>query len=140
MRCRNLADNNLIVETARSWLGTPFKHQGRVKGLGVDCVGLIIGIAHEIGYSNYDFTNYGRQPHGGTLVKIMGDHLDLIPIEDAVEGDIYVMRWENEPQHMGIKTDKGIIHSYESIGKCVEHGLDSKWHKRIVAAYRYRDI
>jgi cell wall-associated NlpC family hydrolase len=26
-----------VVAEARSWLGTPFHHQGRVKAAGVDC-------------------------------------------------------------------------------------------------------
>ncbi len=34
-----------VVRTARTWLGTPYHHQGRLKGVGVDCAGLLIGVA-----------------------------------------------------------------------------------------------
>ena len=34
-----------VVRMARTWLGTPYHHQGRVKGAGVDCGGLVIGVA-----------------------------------------------------------------------------------------------
>lgn len=30
-----------ILADARSWIGTPYHHKGRVKGVGVDCGGLI---------------------------------------------------------------------------------------------------
>jgi cell wall-associated NlpC family hydrolase len=30
-----------IVEEARSWKGTPYQHKGRIKGVGVDCGGLL---------------------------------------------------------------------------------------------------
>lgn len=43
-----------IVSEAKSWLGTPFHHKGRKKGVGVDCGGLIfevyksvLGLPHE---------------------------------------------------------------------------------------------
>jgi len=31
----------LVVKEARTWLGTPYQHRGRVKGVGVDCGGLL---------------------------------------------------------------------------------------------------
>ena len=33
-----------ILAEARSWLGTPFHHKGRVKHVGVDCGGYIYGV------------------------------------------------------------------------------------------------
>ena len=33
-----------VVAAAREWLGTPFHHQARLRGVGVDCVGLVIGV------------------------------------------------------------------------------------------------
>ena len=39
---------SLIVQSARSWLGTPFHAQGRAKGIGCDCLGLLMGIAREL--------------------------------------------------------------------------------------------
>ncbi len=39
-----------IVAVARSWLGTPWIHQGRLKDIGVDCGGLIISLGKELGH------------------------------------------------------------------------------------------
>lgn len=30
-----------VEATARTWLGTPYMHKGRIKGVGVDCGGLV---------------------------------------------------------------------------------------------------
>lgn len=61
-----------IIKTARTWLGTKFHHQGRIKRSkqnlgGCDCVGLIIGIGNELGIKShnknlneYDTAKYGR--------------------------------------------------------------------------------
>ena len=36
-----------IVEAARGWLGTPYRHQGSLKGWGADCLGLVRGVWRE---------------------------------------------------------------------------------------------
>jgi len=40
-------DKNLIIEKAREFIDTPYEHQGRLKGIGIDCCGLImiVGVA-----------------------------------------------------------------------------------------------
>jgi len=35
-------DKNLIIEKAREFIDTPYEHQGRLKGIGIDCCGLIM--------------------------------------------------------------------------------------------------
>ena len=37
-----------VVREAKTWLGTPFHHQGRLKGVGVDCAGVIVCVAKEL--------------------------------------------------------------------------------------------
>ena len=39
---------NLIIKAAETWIGTPFAHQARIKHVGCDCLGLIMGIANEL--------------------------------------------------------------------------------------------
>jgi hypothetical protein len=38
-----------LVAEARRWLGTPFRHQGRIRGEGVDCIGLVLEPARALG-------------------------------------------------------------------------------------------
>ena len=34
-----------VVAEARRWLGTPWRHQARLRGVGVDCGGLVVCVA-----------------------------------------------------------------------------------------------
>lgn len=43
-----------IIAVSRTWIGTPFVHQGRVKGLGCDCVGIPLCVAEELGANDKD--------------------------------------------------------------------------------------
>ena len=45
----DMPDSNTIVTQARTWIGTPFHHQARLKGKGCDCLGLIVGVVDELG-------------------------------------------------------------------------------------------
>lgn len=42
-----------LVDAARTWLGTPYHHRGRVKGHGCDCAQLIAASLHEAGLVDY---------------------------------------------------------------------------------------
>ena len=37
-----------VVEAARGWLGTPYRHQVSLKGEGADCLGLVRGVWREV--------------------------------------------------------------------------------------------
>jgi cell wall-associated NlpC family hydrolase len=56
-------DPTEIVAAARSWLGTPWRHQGRLKGIAVDCGGLIIGVGRELRLLDFGTRAYGRIPN-----------------------------------------------------------------------------
>jgi len=132
-----------IVAEARTWVGTPFLHQGRVKGRGVDCVGLVIGVARELGLAEYKEIAYGRQPDTNVMRGQLEHYLEKIHLSEVKAGDIYWMRF-TYPMHTAIASDidgdRGIIHSYSQIGKCIEHRLDSVWESRIAACYRYKGL
>jgi len=137
-----------IVEEVKGWVGTKYHHLGRVKGAGVDCAGLIIGVAHAVGISpDVDVKNYSRLPNSVDMKKYLDLYLDRIELKDARAGDILFMRFANEtPQHLDIisEYENGeivkIIHSYTQVRRCCEHHYDAVWKKRTVAAYRYKGV
>lgn len=134
-----------VVREARTWLNTPFHHQASVKGVGCDCIGLIKGVGVALNLVNYDpasakaksFANYSMMPNPRMMREGLATWLVPLSVDEALPADILFMTWGREPQHVALKTDKGIIHSYSSVGKVVEHALDENWQRRIVAAYRY---
>jgi NlpC/P60 family putative phage cell wall peptidase len=131
-----------ILGAARTWLGTPWRHQGRLKSVAVDCGGLIIGVGRELGLLDFDTRAYGRIPDGQQLRALCEQHLTPKPIAEAAPGNVLLMRFTRQPQHLAIVGERGepfsLIHAYADAGACVEHGADPKWLRRIVAAYSFK--
>lgn len=132
-----------ILAAARQCLGTPFRHQGRLLGFGLDCAGVAVHVARQIGAGHLDVSGYGRIPANGELEQ----SLDAQPclervsrIDDRRPGDVLLMRFAGEPQHIAITAEATIIHAYESVGQCCEHRLSSVWAARIARVYRFRGI
>ena len=137
-----------IIRVARSWIGTPFHHQGRVKRTpdnkgGCDCLGLVVGVANEVGIDSItsnDRNDYAKNPNGEQLYGEMGRCLKEIPINDMSAGDIALFRFDKDPQHVGIISEKdgvaSIIHCYLQARGVVEHSFDKYWKERLVAAFR----
>jgi cell wall-associated NlpC family hydrolase len=122
-----------IVAAARSYLGVRFHHQGRNRA-GLDCAGLVVCVARDVGISTAaDITGYSRT-FGGAVMKAALD-ADLLPVVFYRPGDVLLMRFDGEIKHMAIVSDKGIIHAYLAARRVVEHRLDVVWSSRVVAAY-----
>jgi hypothetical protein len=51
-----------IIAEIRSWEGTAFHYQQRVKGVGVDCLGHLVAVAKNVGIIDLDFRDYGKRP------------------------------------------------------------------------------
>jgi NlpC/P60 family putative phage cell wall peptidase len=134
-----------VVAEARLWLGTPFQHQGCLKGVACDCIGLVKGVGLALGLVDYDpaspeaqaFASYSMMPDSKRMRQGLATWLLPIPVAEALPADILFMAWTREPQHVALRTDHGIIHSYSGVGKVVEHAFDESWQRRVVAAYRY---
>lgn len=130
-----------IIGYARECMGTPFAHQGRVPGLALDCAGLCVHVAQRLGYQPKDVIGYSAQPSPGSLESALADQLCVTRVAETPAarqaGDVLLMRFRANPQHLAIFTGENIIHSYSTVGKVVEHRLDGKWESRIVAVYRF---
>lgn len=125
-----------IVEAARLYLGTPFKHQGRYS-YGIDCGGLLILAAREMGIYLQDIPGYHRMPDDQELKAALDTQLIRTSRgkDNTLYGDILLMAFRKNPQHIAIRTDKGIIHAHEDSGGVIETNLDERWKKRIRGVY-----
>ena len=138
-------DSAAIVAEARTYIGTPFQHQARLKGVGVDCIGVIVGVAHTLGISEFDTVDYARQPDPSKMGAALNAHLDRVTLSDIRPGDILGLRRTREPMHVAIVTETDplrIVHALSRAGvsRCVEQGIDDAWRRRIVACFRYRGV
>jgi cell wall-associated NlpC family hydrolase len=130
-----------IIAAARTAVGTPFVHQGRTVGKALDCAGLVIHVVSVLGIAHHDRTDYPRRPLNGQLQAQLDTQENLKKVASApLPGDVLLMRFGRDPQHLAIFTGSSIIHAYESVGRVVEHVMDAKWLARIVAAYRFKGL
>jgi NlpC/P60 family putative phage cell wall peptidase len=129
-----------IVAEARTWLGTPFVHQGRARGVAVDCLGVVAMVGRALGLTDYDRTDYGRIPNPRRMRAELRVHLAEIPLAEARPGDVVHLAWSRQPMHLGILTEEGILHAYSAIPAVVEHPLDDAWRGRFRFAYRYPGV
>ena len=132
-----------IIDAARSCLGTPFKHQGRIKGRSLDCAGLVITVGRDVGVDLTDVIGYGRNPTGQLLESALDSQPELVRIvniHNRQAGDILLMRFDGEPQHLAIFEGTNIIHSYAAVQKACEHLLTDEWANRIVRVYRFKGL
>lgn len=146
-----------IVEQARTWLGTAYHHQGRLKKSdkgpgGVDCIGLIIGVINELGMPDtegrgrlalWDEGGYSQSPDGFSLRRSIERHLIPLRQDEMAPGDILLFKLHRDPQHLGIVSDYpggdiGVIHCHSRSGAVVEHPLSPAWRRMLVKPYRFR--
>ena len=128
----------IIVETARSWLGTPYRHLAATKHAGCDCLGLIRGVWAEL---------YGALPEVPNYRAEARDHRDLLAAAEGrlqrVElgaGAIVLFRLGAVPRHCGIMTGPGrFIHAQERIG-VVEANLTEGWAKRVAGCFAFPEM
>ena len=119
-----------IVNHARTWLGTPFHHQARLKGVGCDCLGLVVGVVDELGLKDkngqllagYDEIAYSKEPDGAYLTQKLTDLLE--EVQEPQAGDLALFSVRDNPQHLAILTDYegwlGMIHAYAPARRVVE--------------------
>jgi len=139
-----------LVACARSWIGTRFHHQGRLKKTalhrgGVDCLGLLVGVAGELDlmdrlgrpFVSGDIVDYSHLPDVEKLRYTLADMMGEVSVDELRLGDVLLMNVDGRAQHLGIVSDGlGIIHAYAPAKAVVEHLLDTWWMERIVAAFR----
>jgi cell wall-associated NlpC family hydrolase len=124
-----------LIAEARSWVETPFHAQARLKGVGVDCIGVIVGAARALGLELADERAYPLRPNG-TLLRELNRRLERI---DALEpACVVAMQWvdEREPHHVALYTGATLIHAYASVRRCVEQPFDAYLADRVRAIYR----
>lgn len=104
-----------FVETVLSYVGTPYHHQGRMPGVGLDCPGPVICAArhHGIMPPEFNVTAYGRIPDGQALKAHCAAYMEPITWDQATIADVVLAGFRNgPPQHMGIIVDKSPDKTY----------------------------
>jgi len=114
--------------------------------VGLDCVGVLICVAKEMGLvaADFDVTGYHRQPDGVVLMHHLSEHLERVEQAAMQPGDIVCVAFDKHPQHVGIVGDYrhgglSIIHAASKHGEVVETRLMFTAAMRFVAAFRFKE-
>lgn len=140
-----------VVAEARSWIGTKFQHQARMKGVATDCGGFIGGVCINVGIVDELFwerefrryAGYGRVPKNGVLESICHEFMTPIAIADAQAADVVLMRFTGDPQHLAflapyVHGGLSVVHAWSRrrpVAGVVEHGFDAAWQSRVTEAF-----
>jgi len=132
---------------ARSWIGTPYRHQASAKSLGTDCLGLLRGVWRHVYGAEPEavppYTEDWAEPaHREVLFEAADRWLVQKPIHEAATGDVLLfrMREGSIAKHLGLQSDVGphprFIHSYTGYG-VIESSLSAPWQRRIAARFAF---
>lgn len=136
-----------IVAAARGWIGTPYRHQASVKGVGSDCLGLLRGVWRELVGDEPEvmppYTPDWAEALGQEqLLNAARRYLTEISIGEAEPGDVLLFRMGlgHPAKHCAIISQQGrIVHAYWGRTVC-ETRLVPWWQRRIAAAFRFPHI
>lgn len=107
-----MIDRAAIVSEARSMIGTPWHHQGRAPGVGLDCIGLVICVLARLGYEAKDRAGYRRAPIPHEFLTAVREQAIEKDIADALPGDMLLIAPGKLLQHAAIYSDNDcIIHA-----------------------------
>ncbi|MBY0531539.1 MAG: C40 family peptidase [Xanthobacteraceae bacterium] len=139
----NISAEHIIAE-ARTWIGTPYRHQASRKGAGCDCLGFLRGVWREaIGdepelpppYS----ADWAEASRAETLADAARRHLTEIPLDAIAPGDVLLFRWRAHlpAKHCAILvSDDRMIHAHDGAA-VAEVYFASWWKRRLAFAFRF---
>jgi NlpC/P60 family putative phage cell wall peptidase len=143
---RSLTREQIVAET-RSWIGTPYRHQASVKGVGCDCLGLVRGVWRALYGSEAEAvpaysSDWGQATGEETMLLAARRHLVEVDRDRLEPGNVVVFRMHGRAiaKHAGILTGKGrFAHAYQPM-RVTENWLDGWWGKRIAAVFEFPGV
>lgn len=111
-----------VAAAARTWLGTPYHHQARIKGAGVDCALLLCEVYHAAGVVPFvDPTPYPQNwhIHRGDE-RYLGFVTQYAKLSDAPPqlGDLVLFKFGRAFSHAGIYVGGGLV-----VHSLIDHGV-----------------
>ena len=123
----------VIIDNARTWIGTPWRHNQQKKGVGVDCVRFLEAVARESGIVIPALPeNYNRIAQNNAMKRYLIQHFERVPHSERRMADVLLFQPNGLNNHIGIATSATtVIHASQRDQKVVEHNLDGIWLKML---------
>lgn len=145
-----------IALAAKGWVGTPFRWEASLKGVGADCRGVLSGVARECNRPEADeiearVVGYSRRIDERRLVEGLDRLYDRVALGDHVPatllrpGDVLGYRIQRKLQHLGIYTGDRVrhmmVHAYSGDpAQVIEAQLGRFWLGRLAGVWRWRSV
>ncbi|RLB68691.1 MAG: hypothetical protein DRH08_00095 [Deltaproteobacteria bacterium] len=134
-----------FVEAALECLRTPFIHQGRCLGAGMDCGGPVAYACKKLGLPIYDPKGYGPWGDGQSLEADLRRTFEVVDDDDAQAGDVILFYWRSKSiaQHVGIESTgvgRGLLHTSSLIGHVIDQEWDTRWRQRFLKRMRHPEL
>ena len=142
-----MAERSLIVAEARRWIGTPYRHQASLIGVGCDCLGLVRGVWRGVcgpePVAPPPYTPDWAEASGReTLAEAARLHLIEIDPATGEAGDIVLFRWRAglPAKHCAVLSGADrMIHAHDGAA-VAEVALSPWWRRRIAFAFAFPDL
>lgn len=137
-----------VANAAIRFVGTKFSHQGRVPGVRLDCIGVVVCAHLAAGYPVSDYTAYGPRPNPKQLLKHISAQAEQV--EEPEYGDL-VLTWIKQPinkmpHHAAIITPapepygEGLwmVHAHQQIRRVSHIPYDEIWRNNTHSVWRWQ--
>ena len=133
-----------IVAESRFWIGTPYRHQASLKGVGCDCLGLVRGVWRELIGDEPERApayapDWAEAASGEPLADAAARHLIALDRDTFREGDVLLFRWRANlaAKHAAIVTAPNLmVHAHDGAA-VAEVALAPWWRRRLAYAFRF---
>jgi len=139
--------STLIIAEARSWIGTPYRHQASLKGVGCDCLGLVRGVWRAvIGEEPERAPPYAPDWAEAAARELLAEaalrHLVAIDCNAFAPGDVLLFRWRAHltAKHAAIVTaNDRMVHAHDGAA-VAEVAIAPWWRRRLAYAFRFPGV
>ncbi len=139
-----------VVAAARDWIGTPYRHQASLRGVGCDCLGLVRGVWRDLYGAEAETpppyeAGWAMPSHEAEpLLAAAGRHLapwsgEGPPHETLPPGAVVSFRWRAHcaARHLAIvSAGARMIHAQDGAG-VAEVPLSPWWLRRIASIHLF---
>lgn len=126
-----------VAACALELVGTPFRHQGRQPGRGLDCVGVVLAALERAGAPFRWPVAYRFDPDPDLLLEALG--AGFAPCAVPEPGDVLAFRLDGPdsgPKHVGIACGPGrMVHVYGRTSR-VRLESTSSWAPKLHSIWR----
>jgi NlpC/P60 family putative phage cell wall peptidase len=136
-----------IVAEARAWIGTPYRHQASLKGIGSDCLGLVRGVWRAL-YGEEPETappyapDWAEAARAEPLAQAALRHLEPVGLAAFAAGDVLLFRWRAglAAKHAAIvTTPASMVHAHDGAA-VAEVAIAPWWRRRLAFAFRFPGV